>query len=93
MHVLHIEHDAPDYDAWWQAFGNDPLDRRGSGVRGHRVTRTADDPPHVTVDLEFDGADDAQAFLAKLEDLWKRVDIMQNASGRIAEVVDTSRYH
>jgi hypothetical protein len=34
MHVLRIEHPVPDYDAWKEAFDNDPVGREQGGVRG-----------------------------------------------------------
>jgi hypothetical protein len=38
-------------------------------VRRYRIARFADDANHVIVDLEFDDADGAEAFGAKLREL------------------------
>jgi hypothetical protein len=88
MHILRIEHSTSDYDAWKQAFDSDPVGRAQNGVRRHRVARQADDPNFVTVDLELDGANEAEAFLAKLLDLWSRVDVIRDPKARIFELVE-----
>ena len=71
MTVLRVEHAITDYDTWKAAFDHDPADRRGSGVRRYRIYRPVDDPHYITLDLEFDGAPEAEAMLAKLQDVWK----------------------
>jgi hypothetical protein len=92
MHVLRIEHPVPDYDAWKQAFDSDPIGRERGGVRGYRVLRAADDPNYALIDLEFDDADTAEAFLVKLRELWGRVDVMRDPTARIVEVVESGQY-
>lgn len=73
MPTLRIDHAVPDFDGWRQAFDNDPLGRRASGVRRHRVFRSVDDPNRVWIDLEFDTADEARVMLDRLQELWRRV--------------------
>jgi hypothetical protein len=92
MHILRIEHATADYEAWKQAFDNDPVGRAQGGVRRHRVARQVDDPGFVTVDLELDGASEAEAFLAKLLDLWSRVDVIRDPKARIFELVESEDY-
>ena len=92
MHILRIEHAAPNYDAWKQAFDSDPIGREQGGVRGYRILRGTDDPNYVMIDLEFDSASEAEPFLAKLHDLWGRVDVMGDPKARIAEVVESTEY-
>lgn len=67
MTTLRIEHAIRDYDMWKAAFDADPLGRGPSGVRRHVVSRPVDDPLCVMVDLEFDDADGAAAFLTRLQ--------------------------
>jgi hypothetical protein len=92
MHVLRIEHDVADYDAWKSVFDGDPLGRAQSGVVGHRILRVAGDPVRVLIDLEFADAGAAEAFQARLRELWGRVDVMQNPTSQIGEVVEASEY-
>lgn len=67
MATLRIEHAIRDYDLWKAAFDADPLGRIASGVRRHVVHRPVDDPKYVMIDLEFDDADRAAAFLTRLQ--------------------------
>jgi len=71
MTVLRVEHAITDYDTWKAAFDHDPADRKGSGVRRYRIYRPVDDPHYITLDLEFDGAPEAEAMLTKLHQVWK----------------------
>lgn len=66
MATLHIEHRITDFDTWSTAFNRFADARRNAGVRGHRVQRPVDDPAYVVIDLDFDTADEASAFLGFL---------------------------
>ncbi len=93
MHILQIEHGTRDFETWKKAFDSDPVGREAGGVRGYRVSRLGDDPNHAVVDLEFDSSDEAEAFLEKLRELWRRVgdDLgLEGPDGRILEVVESS---
>jgi hypothetical protein len=93
--ILRIEHPVPDYDGWKQAFDGDPLGRERSGVRRYRILRPLDDPNYVTVDLEFDNTDQAEAMLEGLRSLWRRVEaegLIGNQQARIFEAVETREY-
>ena len=97
MHLLQIEYPVPDYDAWKAAFEEDRLDRRGSSVRRYRVLRTTDDPNYVVIDLEFDEASEAQAYLAALQRVVYSSREASSTIGdgpqtRIAEVVEAGEY-
>jgi hypothetical protein len=90
MLIMRIEHSVPNFEKWKQAFDRDPADRKGSGVRRYRVLRLNDDPNYVMVDLEFDTAGEAEAFLQKMQRIWEgpAKGVMQNPRARIAEVVE-----
>jgi hypothetical protein len=92
MHILRIEHSTANYDAWKEAFDSDPVGRAQGGVRRHSVARQADDPTYVTVDLELDGQAEAEAFLAKLLELWSGVDVIRDPKARIFELVESKDY-
>jgi hypothetical protein len=66
MYTLHIEHPITDFDAWQAAFARFAPLRLAAGVRAHTVRRPVDDPRYVSVDLEFDTAARAEAFLQTL---------------------------
>ena len=94
MVTLRIEHPVPDFDAWRKAFHGDPVHREASGVRRYRILRPVDDQKFVTVDLEFDGSGEAEAFRAALGDLWRRVEgtVMQSPRTQILETVENKEY-
>lgn len=82
MTYLHIEHRISDFPTWKAAFDRDPLDRKGSGVRSYRVFQPVDDPEFVKIELEFDGREPAEAFIAPLEELWKSNQAAPALAGR-----------
>jgi hypothetical protein len=70
MPSLQLEHAIKDFALWKTAFDRDPIDRRGLGVRRHRVFRPLDDPNYVIVELEFDTAAEAERCGVALRELW-----------------------
>jgi hypothetical protein len=62
MTTLHIENTVRDYDAWKANFDKFDRARRDRGVTRYRVSRAAEDPTTVMVDLEFDSAGRAEEF-------------------------------
>lgn len=95
MPVLRIEHPVPDFDAWKRAFDSDPIGRERGGVRRYRILRPADDPNRALIDLEFDDAGKAEAFLASLRDLWRRAaaqGLIGDPQARIVEEVESGEY-
>lgn len=96
MHVLQIEYPVPDYGAWKAAFDRDLLDREGSGVRRYRVLRPTDDPKYVLIDLDFDDAERAEAYLAALRrQVYSSGDSSPAGDGprtRIVEVAEAKEY-
>ena len=91
MPILQIAHQVPNYEGWKKTFDSDPLNRKKSGVKRYQVSRPADDPHYVVIDLYFDSLDDAKATLSALQDLWTRVQgtVMNNPKTRILDVVET----
>ncbi len=97
MHILRIEHPVPNFDAWKRAFDSDPIGREKSGVRRYRILRATDDPNYVMIELEFDDASEAEAYLAALQ---RQVYSSQQASSilgggpqtRIVQVVEAKEY-
>lgn len=96
MPVVQIEHPVRDFETWKAAFDRDPVGRQASGVRRYQVFRPVDDPHYVAVDLEFDGAAEAEAFKQALEGLWRSPQGAAALGGtpraRIVESVETRAY-
>lgn len=66
MTTLLIQHRISDYDVWRTAFDSFEAARATAGVRSHRVRRPVDDDGYIVIDLDFDDADRAAAFLSFL---------------------------
>lgn len=96
MYVLKIEYPVADYDAWKAAFDRDALDREGSGVMRYRILRPTDDPNYVLIDLDFDDAGEARAYLDALQRAVYSSPGASPVSGRprtrIVEVVEAREY-
>ncbi|NIK57469.1 hypothetical protein [Kribbella shirazensis] len=71
MITLHLENTIHDYDAWKAAFDRYDRARQDHHVLGHRISRPADDPTTVYVDLDFESRSDAAAFVQVLEKIWQ----------------------
>jgi hypothetical protein len=94
MYALRVEHPVPDFDGWKKAFDGDPVGRRQSGVRRHRVLRPLDDPRYVMIDLEFETGREAEAMLEALRRLWGKVEgkVIRDPRTRVAEEVEIREY-
>lgn len=90
MPIVRIEHAVPDFEKWKQVFDRDPADRKGSGVRRYQILRARDDPNYVMIDLEFDSASEADAFVHTMERIWGGAGkaVMQNPRSRVADRVE-----
>jgi hypothetical protein len=75
MPTLHIEHPISDYDTWKDAFDRFAEARGKAGVTSHRIRQPENDPAFIVVDLEFDEAGQAHAYLGFLrENVWSSTD-------------------
>jgi hypothetical protein len=95
MAILQVEHRVRDYDTWKQAFDGDPVGRQQGGVQRYRILRATDDPNLVLIELEFDDTGRAEAFQARLRELWGRVgsDLgLESPQARILEVAEGGDY-
>ena len=91
MPILRIQHAVPNFEGWKRAFDNDPMDRKGSGVRRYHVHRSLTDPNFVMIDLELDTLAEAERLLEKLRGLWAGPGgaVMRNPSAWIVETVES----
>jgi len=91
MTILRVQHVVPDFDGWRRAFDNDPIDRKGSGVRRYSVHRSVADPQLVMIDLEFDTVVEAEAVLEKLRRLWAGPGgaVTRNPAAWIVETIES----
>jgi len=94
MIILQIEHPVPDYSSWKKAFDIDPVNRKQSGVKRHRIFRQTDNPNYVLIELEFEKLKEAKELLAALRGIWKQIEgkIIIGPKSRIMEMVEDLQY-
>ena len=94
MTILQIEHPIFDFDAWKATFDGDATRRRESGMRSYRILRPLGDPKYVIVDCEFHDSMEAEAFLAKMLEAWKRLvgKLIETPQARISVVAEIKEY-
>jgi len=90
MYVLSLWQTVPDYAEWKRLFDSDPLGRERSGVRRYTITRPIDDERTVIGALAFDRLEEAEAFAARLREMWAGPGsaLVADAGLRISEVVE-----
>ena len=71
MTTLHIQHQISDLTTWRAGFDRAAGLRRDGGVRGFEVRQPIGDPNYVVIDLLFDDAPAAEAFLIELQKIWQ----------------------
>jgi hypothetical protein len=94
MATLRIEHPITDLVTWLGAFGRFAEARKSAGVKAERVHQPVDDDHYICVELDFDTADEAQAFKRFLETkVWSSPDASPGLGGppraRVLRPVDT----
>ena len=87
MNTLRIDNRLHDYDTWKRAFDKFDALRRNKGVLAYRITREADDPLHVFVDLDFDSATRAEDFRAALARIWRTPQSLEQLAEHSTPVV------
>jgi hypothetical protein len=96
MNTLRIENHIRDYTSWKQAFDKYDALRRDKGVRSYRITRLADDPLHIFIDLVFDSATRAEDFGEALTRIWRtpqsRELLTEHAEPVLLDVIDEVHY-
>lgn len=84
MTTLHIEHAISDFALWREAFGRFAEARERAGVTAQRVAQPVDDDAYVVIDLDFDRAEQAQAFLDFLRaNVWASRDSSPALAGEV----------
>jgi hypothetical protein len=95
--TLRVDLKVRDYDMWRQAFEGDAGGRVENGARRYRIFRPIEAANEVSIDLDFDSADRAEAFLEIMRtSVWPDPDKAPAKIGaahtRIVELVETHEY-
>ena len=67
MALVVMSFQVDDYDEWKKLFDADPADRK-SVAKGHRLSRSVDNPNEVYLAVEFPSADDARTVVGRLRE-------------------------
>ena len=88
--LAHFEID--DYDTWKrERFDADPAGRKQS-AKNHLISRGVDDPSQVFVRVEFDSAEEAEAFRERLMEVGALEGITVKVPPTVVEVADSAEY-
>jgi hypothetical protein len=80
--TLHIEHSITDIGTWLGAFSRFAEARGAAGVRAQRVHQPIDDPNYIVLQLDFDDAVAATAFMQFLEaNVWSSPEASPGLAG------------
>ena len=95
--TLRVDLKVRDYDRWRQAFEGDAGGRAKNGALRYRIFRPIEAADEVSLDLDFDSADRAEAFLEIMRtSVWPDPDKAPAMIGaphtRIVELVETHEY-
>jgi hypothetical protein len=71
MATLHVENTIRDFEAWKAVFDKFDRFRADKNTRSYRLSRQVEDPNKIVIDLDFDSVEDAVAFGAALEQIWR----------------------
>lgn len=69
--TLHIDNTVSDFAEWKAVFDKFDRFRAERRVRAYRLSQQSADPNRVSVDLDFDSVEDAEAFQVALEQVWQ----------------------
>jgi hypothetical protein len=84
MVTLRIEHEITDLDTWLAAFGQFAEVRANAGVLAQRIYQPAGDDSFITLDLDFDSVDAADAFEQFLRsNVWSSPDASPALAGEV----------
>ncbi|MFF1253495.1 hypothetical protein ACFVYC_13475 [Pseudarthrobacter sp. NPDC058329] len=97
MATLRIELQVRDYELWRSAFEKDAAGRERSGARRYRIFRPAGQDHEVMLDIDFNSAAEAGAFLDALRTkVWpspeKAPAKTGEAKAHILEMVEAREY-
>ena len=94
MIILHIEHIVTDFVSWKASFETYEAFRQQSGVCRYQISQPIDNPNFAIIDLEFNTLGEAEALLAGVQQIWRRVNgtLINNPQWRFSEVVHVKEF-
>ena len=91
MALMLMGFEVDDYDEWKQLFDSDPGGRKAV-AKGHRLSRSVDNPNEIYLAVEYSSADDARAVLAQLQEAGVFERFRPTFGPSITEVTEEATY-
>ena len=91
MALMLMSFELDNYDEWKQLFDSDPVGRK-SVAKGHRVSRSVDNPNEIFLSVEYASADDARTVLARLQEAGVFQRFQPRLGPAITEVAEEKTY-
>jgi hypothetical protein len=91
MALLLMSFEVDDYDEWKQLFDSDPAGRKAV-AKGHRISRSVDNPNEVFLAVDYASADDARTIVERLREGGVFQRFQPTLGPTIAEVVEETTY-
>ena len=91
MALMLMGFEVDDYDEWKQVFDSDPGGRKDV-AKGHRMSRSVENPNEIYLAVEYSSVDDAKAVLGRLQEagVFQRFRLLFGPS--ITEVAEETAY-
>jgi len=91
MALMLMGFEVDNYDEWKQLFDSDPVGRK-SMAKGHRISRSIDNPNEFYLSVEYASADDARTVLARLHDAGVFQRFQPTLGPKITEITEETTY-
>ncbi len=91
MALMLFSFEVDNYEEWKQLFDSDPAGRK-SLAKGHRISRSVDNPNEIFLSVEYASSDDARTVLARLQDAGVFQRFHPRLGPAITEIVEETTY-
>jgi hypothetical protein len=91
MALMLMGFEVSDYDEWKQLFDSDPAGRKAV-AKGHRISRSVDNPNEIFLSVEYASPDDARAVLGRLRQAGVLDRFTPTVGPAIVEVAEETTY-
>jgi hypothetical protein len=91
MVLMLMGFETDNYDEWKQLFDSDPAGRKAV-AKGHRLSRSVDNPNQVFLAVEYESADDARGVLERLRSAGVFERFQPTLGPEIVEVAEETTY-
>jgi hypothetical protein len=91
MALMLFSFEVDNYDEWKELFDSDPGGRK-SVAKGHRISRSVDNPNEIFLSVEYASADDARTVLARLQEAGVFQRFQPRLGPAITEIAEETTY-